>query len=63
MQLDYPKAIWRAAHCENYKDRPSGFKIDGVVLHQGVNYRGQGFSKAIVYAQVGDWGNIEEIAW
>ncbi len=31
--------------------------------YKGVNYRGQGFSKAIVYAQVGDWGNLKETAW
>jgi hypothetical protein len=31
--------------------------------YKGVNYRGQGFSKAIVYAQVGDWVNIKEIDW
>ena len=63
MQLDYPKAIWRAAHCENYKDRPSGFKIDGVVFHQGVNYRGQVLNKTTVYTRICDWGKIEETAW
>jgi len=31
--------------------------------HGGVNYRGQGFSIAIVYAKVGDWGNIKELSW
>jgi len=31
--------------------------------HRGVNYRGQGFSKAIVYCVVGDWGNIQELDW
>jgi N-acetylmuramoyl-L-alanine amidase len=31
--------------------------------YRGVNYRGQGFSQAIVYSQVGDWGNIKEITW
>ncbi len=31
--------------------------------YRGVNYRGQGFSKAIVYCKVGDWGNIKEMAW
>ena len=31
--------------------------------YKGVNYRGQGFSGAIVYAQVGDWTNIKEMDW
>jgi hypothetical protein len=31
--------------------------------YRGVNYRGQGFSKAIIYCQVGDWGNIKELIW
>jgi hypothetical protein len=31
--------------------------------YKGVNYRGQGFGKAIVYAKVGDWGNIKELSW
>ncbi len=31
--------------------------------YRGVNYRGQGFSKAIIYCMVGDWGNIKEMAW
>jgi hypothetical protein len=31
--------------------------------YKGVNYRGQGFGGAIVYAQVGDWGNIKELSW
>jgi len=28
-----------------------------------INYRGQGFSKGIVYAKVGAWGDIREVAW
>jgi hypothetical protein len=31
--------------------------------YKGVNYRGQGFTGAIVFAQVGDWGNVREISW
>jgi N-acetylmuramoyl-L-alanine amidase len=31
--------------------------------YKGVNYRGQGFAEAIVFAQVGDWGNIKEMSW
>ena len=31
--------------------------------YRGVNYRGQGFSQAIVYCKVGDWTNIQELAW
>lgn len=31
--------------------------------HRGVAYRGQGFGRAIVYARVGDWGNIRESTW
>jgi hypothetical protein len=31
--------------------------------YKGVNYRGQGFSEAIVYALVGDWENIKELSW
>ena len=31
--------------------------------YRSVNYRGQGFSKAIIYCKVGDWGNIEELPW
>jgi hypothetical protein len=31
--------------------------------YKGVNYRGQGFSGAIVYCQVGDWGNLKEMEW
>jgi N-acetyl-anhydromuramyl-L-alanine amidase AmpD len=30
---------------------------------RGVNYRGQGFSQAIVYCKVGDWTNIKELDW
>jgi hypothetical protein len=31
--------------------------------YRGVNYRGQGFSQAIVFSKVGDWGNIKEGSW
>ncbi|MFN2166139.1 MAG: N-acetylmuramoyl-L-alanine amidase [Anaerolineae bacterium] len=31
--------------------------------YRGVNYRGQGFAQAILYCQVGDWGNIKEMKW
>jgi hypothetical protein len=31
--------------------------------YRGVNYRGQGFSRAIIYCTVGDWRNIGELAW
>jgi hypothetical protein len=31
--------------------------------YKGVNYRGQGFSKAVLFAKVGDWGNIQELSW
>jgi len=31
--------------------------------HNGIGYRGQGFSRAILYARVGDWGNIKELTW
>ncbi len=31
--------------------------------YRGVNYRGQGFSLAIVYCQVGDWDNLKEMSW
>lgn len=31
--------------------------------YKGVNYRGQGFSGAIIYAKVGDWDNIGEMEW
>jgi hypothetical protein len=31
--------------------------------YRGVNYRGQGFSQAIVYCQVGDWENLKEMSW
>jgi hypothetical protein len=31
--------------------------------YKGINYRGQGFSLAIVYCQVGDWGNLKEMSW
>jgi len=31
--------------------------------YKGINYRGQGFGKAIVFAQVGEWGNIKEMSW
>ncbi len=31
--------------------------------YKGVNYRGQGFSGAIVYCMVGDWGNLREMSW
>jgi hypothetical protein len=31
--------------------------------HQGVSYRAQGFSQKIIYCQVGDWGNIQELSW
>ncbi|NIV37116.1 MAG: hypothetical protein GWN58_49110, partial [Anaerolineae bacterium] len=31
--------------------------------YKAVNYRGQGFSKAIVFAKVGHWDNIGEMSW
>jgi hypothetical protein len=31
--------------------------------YKGVRYRGQGFSRAIVYCKVGDWGNVKEMSW
>lgn len=31
--------------------------------YRGVNYRGQGFSGAIVFCRVGDWGNLKEMSW
>lgn len=31
--------------------------------YKGVNYRGQGFGNAIVFCQVGDWGNLKETSW
>jgi N-acetyl-anhydromuramyl-L-alanine amidase AmpD len=31
--------------------------------YRGVNYRGQGFSQAIVYCRVGDWYNLKEMNW
>jgi len=31
--------------------------------YKGINYRGQGFSGAIVYCKVGDWGNLVEMGW
>jgi hypothetical protein len=31
--------------------------------YKGVNYRGQGFGQAIVFAKVGDWDNIGEMSW
>jgi len=31
--------------------------------YKGINYRGQGFGKAIVFAKVGDWGNVKEMSW
>jgi hypothetical protein len=31
--------------------------------YRGVNYRGQGFSQAIVFCKVGDWGNLKEMSW
>jgi N-acetyl-anhydromuramyl-L-alanine amidase AmpD len=31
--------------------------------YEGVNYRGQGFSGAIVFCMVGDWANLKEMSW
>jgi hypothetical protein len=31
--------------------------------YKGVNYRGQGFSSAIVFCKVGDWANLKETTW
>jgi hypothetical protein len=31
--------------------------------YKGINYRGQGFSQAIVYCKVGDWANLKEMEW
>jgi N-acetyl-anhydromuramyl-L-alanine amidase AmpD len=31
--------------------------------YRGVNYRGQGFSKAVVFCVVGDWQNLMEMSW
>jgi hypothetical protein len=31
--------------------------------YRGANYRGQGFSKAIIYCKVGDWEKIKEMDW
>jgi len=30
---------------------------------RGKTYRAQGFTGAIVYAEVGDWGNIQKLSW
>ena len=56
-----PAAAFPKHARENDLGNPETEEFD--FSYKGVNYRGQGFSKAIVYAQVGDWGNIEEIAW
>jgi len=32
-------------------------------VYRGKRYRGQGFSEAIVYAEVGHWDQIGEVAW
>jgi len=29
----------------------------------GLQYRGQGFSRGIIYARIGDWDNIREVSW
>ncbi len=31
--------------------------------HAGQQYRGQGFSKAIVYCRVGEWNQMKEVCW
>jgi hypothetical protein len=31
--------------------------------HNGVNYRGQGFSRGIVYTEVGKWDDLKMIGW
>ena len=31
--------------------------------YKGVNYRGQGFGRAIVFAKVGEWDKIKEMSW
>ncbi len=31
--------------------------------YRGVNYRGQGFAKAILYTKVGEWDDIKEMIW
>jgi N-acetyl-anhydromuramyl-L-alanine amidase AmpD len=31
--------------------------------YQGVSFRGQGFSRGIVFCKVGDWGNLKEMTW
>mgnify|MGYP005840165587 CR=1 FL=1 len=31
--------------------------------YSGVQYRGQGFSKGIIYARVGEWDQIKEVLW
>jgi hypothetical protein len=31
--------------------------------YRGVNYRGQGFSQAIVFCRVGDWDNLKDMSW
>lgn len=58
MQPDYPEAIWRPAAC---RQRWAGDEFD--FSYRGVNYRGQGFSQAIAFCKVGDWGNLKEMSW
>jgi hypothetical protein len=31
--------------------------------YAGEQFRGQGFSEAIIYCRVGDWGQIKTVSW
>jgi len=53
-------AFQRAARARGWAAPLTGefdFAVDGV------RYRGQGFAGGIVYAKVGEWGDIREVAW
>jgi hypothetical protein len=56
-----PQAAFARYARENDLGNPQTDEFD--FAYRGINYRGQGFSRSIVYSKVGDWGNIKEISW
>jgi len=56
-----PRAAFPRYAREHNLGNPETDEFD--FAHDGVAYRGQGFSQAILFAVVGDWANIQELTW
>ena len=56
-----PEAAFARCAREHELGTPQTEEFD--FSYEDVNYRGQGFGKAIAFARVGHWDNIGELSW